>query len=311
MATPEAIKSAQVQDRERQKLERIGVRDVVASGRDLRVDVLRGFARGQISFDEQINAATLRLDEALRGGLVAAHLAGMVRSIRSVEDHLRETGDKQLNIYAKATEFAQARLKLTDAEIATIMAKYSIHATTITSQFKTDLEGALTKSVARSIEMGETKQQGQARIRRAMSGVTGEETSPHQAETIYRTQVNMSYSAGRWEVSQDPDVQDILWGFEYVDLDDDRVRAAHELLDGTKLPKDDPQWSTIWTPNGFNCRCTTIEIFDTDVPPKNQVGLPKPKMFDGILVKPEPDPGFDFNPGELFGGGIRTRKLNP
>lgn len=43
--------------------------------------------------------------------------------------------------------------------------------------------------------------------------------------------------------------------FEYVTKKDNRVRPAHQYLDGIIRRQDDNFWNTFMPPNGWNCRC--------------------------------------------------------
>ena len=80
-------------------------------------------------------------------------------------------------------------------------------------------------------------------------------------ETVFRTNVEDAYHAGRWQMLNDPDVADMVVAYRYVTMDDNRVRPAHEDMHGRTFAKDDPIWLEWWPPNGYNCRCTTISIF--------------------------------------------------
>jgi len=80
-------------------------------------------------------------------------------------------------------------------------------------------------------------------------------------ETIFRTQTQMAYGAGRWQADQHPYIQEMLWGYEYNTVGDDRVRADHAAMDGVKRKKDDPFWEEWWPPNGYNCRCIALPLY--------------------------------------------------
>ncbi|MDM1033812.1 minor capsid protein [Myroides odoratimimus] len=73
-------------------------------------------------------------------------------------------------------------------------------------------------------------------------------------ETEYNFAVNSSIMAGKWsELDEDAILQ-------YRTMRDDKVRDEHRALDRTTLPKTDPFWLEYYPPNGWNCRCTTIEV---------------------------------------------------
>ncbi|MBK0062394.1 MULTISPECIES: phage minor head protein [unclassified Acinetobacter] len=72
-------------------------------------------------------------------------------------------------------------------------------------------------------------------------------------ETIYRTNLQSAYMAGRrHEMLQSVDTHP-YW--RYVAVMDNRTRPAHRALNGKVMPADDPAWDSIFPPNGFNCRC--------------------------------------------------------
>lgn len=53
---------------------------------------------------------------------------------------------------------------------------------------------------------------------------------------------------------------------QYRTAMDDRVRDSHATLAGTTLPKNDPFWKEYYPPNGWNCRCTVVEVLKDDYP---------------------------------------------
>jgi len=113
------------------------------------------------------------------------------------------------------------------------------------------------------------------------------------AETLLRTEVMLADSAGREAWDADPAVQEVLWGWEYSTAGDDRVRPTHAAMDGVQLAKDDPLW-LVWTPpNGWQCRCIKLELFDRPSSPRRP---PDYVNVDGINVKVYPDEGWAFHP---------------
>lgn len=109
--------------------------------------------------------------------------------------------------------------------------------------------------------------------------------SEWRLETIFRTQTQLSYNGAQYKTSRTPAVEEILWGYKYITVGDDRVRPEHEVLDGITLPKDHPFWSTHWPPNGWNCRCAVIPLYES-----------RPIVFPPDNA-PLPDPDFAYNPG--------------
>lgn len=128
---------------------------------------------------------------------------------------------------------------------------------------------------------------GTAKLMRAFDAANLSPAAPHRLEAIYRTHMQMSYSAGQWHADHDPDVEEMLWGYKYVTVGDDRVRDEHAEMEGVTAPKDDPIWDEWFPPNGWNCRCDCIPIYE-----------------ERPVVRPEvevhPDRGFILNPGKYL-----------
>jgi len=122
-------------------------------------------------------------------------------------------------------------------------------------------------------------------------GLTGKgHGGSSRLESLFRTQSMTAYGAGRWAADQDPDIQEMLWGYEYSTVGDDRVRPEHAELDGIRLPKDDPFWDVNYPPNGFNCRCLATPIIK-GTPEASIKGAKQAAAY-------QPDPNFAFNPGK-------------
>lgn len=50
------------------------------------------------------------------------------------------------------------------------------------------------------------------------------------------------------------------YNLQYRTAGDDRVRDDHAALNRTTLPSSDPFWNSYYPPNGWNCRCTAVEV---------------------------------------------------
>ena len=63
--------------------------------------------------------------------------------------------------------------------------------------------------------------------------------------------------AAKWEqFSEDGD----RYYLQYRTAHDDKVRPEHAALDRVTLPMSDPFWETYYPPNGWNCRCTVVQV---------------------------------------------------
>lgn len=73
----------------------------------------------------------------------------------------------------------------------------------------------------------------------------------------YNHAVGASQMAAKWhDIEQDGDRYDL----QYRTAGDNKVREEHALLHGTTLPPSDPFWESYYPPNGWNCRCTAVQV---------------------------------------------------
>jgi len=71
------------------------------------------------------------------------------------------------------------------------------------------------------------------------------------------------HMAAKWEeFEQDKDD----FNLQYRTAGDDHVRPEHAALDGITLPFDDPFWDQYYPPNGWNCRCTVVQVLKNKYP---------------------------------------------
>lgn len=78
--------------------------------------------------------------------------------------------------------------------------------------------------------------------------------SVRRLKTIYQTNMQSAYMAGRYKRQMEADAFPFL---QYVAVMDSKTRPSHSLLHGKIWRKDDPVWDTISPPRGYNCRCRT------------------------------------------------------
>ena len=97
--------------------------------------------------------------------------------------------------------------------------------------------------------------------------------------------------AAKWEqYAEDGD----RYNLQYRTAGDDKVRPEHAALNGVTLPMSDPFWETYYPPNGWNCRCTVVQVRKTKYPqtPRDEA------MARGEEALQSDTKGiFRFNPG--------------
>lgn len=97
--------------------------------------------------------------------------------------------------------------------------------------------------------------------------------------------------AAKWEqFAEDGD----RYFLQYRTQNDSKVRPEHAALHGVTLPITDPFWETYYPPNGWNCRCTVVQVRKSKYPqtPHDEA------MQLGELATGDDKKGFfHFNPG--------------
>lgn len=98
--------------------------------------------------------------------------------------------------------------------------------------------------------------------------------------------------AAKWEgFMQDGD----RYNLQYRTAKDDKVRPEHARLDGVTLPPSDQFWEEYFPPNGWNCRCTVVQVRKSKYPetPHDEA------MARGEEALQKDTKGiFHFNPGK-------------
>jgi SPP1 gp7 family putative phage head morphogenesis protein len=138
--------------------------------------------------------------------------------------------------------------------------------------------------------------------------------SAYRLETIFRTNIQTAYSAGRYKAQIENADDRPYW--QYIAILDNRVRPEHAAMNGLIFPANDPFWDTHYPPNGFNCRCRVralnekqvkgrdVRASEGDMVWEDQTvsgdikrpvsGYKDPKTGTTIFT----DPGWSYNPGK-------------
>lgn len=127
--------------------------------------------------------------------------------------------------------------------------------------------------------------------------------SPRRLKTIYQTNLQSAYMAGRKAEMEQTTETHPYW--MYVAILDGKTRPSHRALNGQVFRHDDPIWAAIFPPNGFNCRCRVVALSEAAV---KRRGL-KVVSSEGRLFTETVETGIDKRTGEIRTApvtGIRT-----
>jgi SPP1 gp7 family putative phage head morphogenesis protein len=128
-------------------------------------------------------------------------------------------------------------------------------------------------------------------FRRAVNRITDssniERLTMQHIETVFRTNIQTAYSAGRIEQQRDADVISVMPFWRYLTIGDDRTRVNHEAMDGFIALADDSVWEIWYPPAGFNCRCSVESLMEEEVDNVKEASTPGRSRMTAL-----PDEGF-------------------
>lgn len=97
--------------------------------------------------------------------------------------------------------------------------------------------------------------------------------------------------AAKWEeFEQDGD----RYNLQYRTQKDDKVRPEHAALDGVTLPPSDSFWTEFYPPNGWNCRCTVVQVRKSKYPTTDH---DEALTLGDVALQKDSKGIFRFNPG--------------
>lgn len=191
------------------------------------------------------------------------------------------------------------------------------HGFIVAGATKADLVADLRQAVDSAIENGESLGKFRQRFRetvarRGWTGWTGEGSKAGQAwrtRVIYKTNLDTSYAAGRWQQMTDPELMQDRPYWQYVHNTVENPRIQHRRWDGLVLPAAHPWFNTRYPPNGFGCNCGVRTLSRRDLARLGKSG-PDTPPDDGTWEHVHPETGevtevpngvqygFDYAPGQ-------------
>jgi SPP1 gp7 family putative phage head morphogenesis protein len=190
-----------------------------------------------------------------------------------------------------AAAFLRARVPLTKDEWTDLEPKLRFRAFTTAALSTPDAVDRVRRMAVAAIDKGTPFSEFWTAAKAESAAGLGD--SPWYWETVYRTNVQTAYNAGRAaEVMRlNPPY------LEFVGIEDSRQTSICQERSGTILPSSHPFWQSNWPPLHFNCRSTVRAVFAEEVDAMRENGTWSPTPGD---VTPPSDAatGFGGNPIE-------------
>jgi SPP1 gp7 family putative phage head morphogenesis protein len=192
--------------------------------------------------------------------------------------------------WIEALEEFRARGIVTPDELSKMLATYADRSVEARALMLRRIQDEVRSKLDAAIAEGQTIGQWVDALESGKESLGITLDDPAYLETVFRTNVQSAYGAGRFRALTDPDVIAQRPYVQYRTTGDDFVRPSHALLDGKIFRADDPTWHAIAPPNGFNCRCSFVSLSQEDFDAE------RASVSKSVPKGAEPDPGFDGPP---------------
>jgi SPP1 gp7 family putative phage head morphogenesis protein len=196
----------------------------------------------------------------------------------------------------EALDFIKSLTSFSQAAARRLAPQYRQAAFTVARVEQIALLDRTKELLAQALEEGWTKQEFIDRLNAAFDSAGVTRLNSYHAELVFEQNMTTAYSNGRYQQMHDPEVLRALPFWRYRTMEDERVRPNHAALDGFVARADDPVWSYIYPPNGFNCRCSVDPLLRSEGEGFLGANLNMPGS-ERLPAGAGADPGFDSKPG--------------
>lgn len=158
--------------------------------------------------------------------------------------------------YAEAVRALRKRVAMSDDEWNALTERARQKAFKVAGIAQLDLVTEVADAIAKALDDGSTFDEFRAALREKLTAAwAGTVDNPaHRISTIFRTNLQTSYSHARVRQMRDPAVAKVRPFFLFDGTSDSRQTQLCHGLTGTVLPQDDPFWATRTPPLHFSCR---------------------------------------------------------
>ncbi len=258
--------------------------------------------------------AQVQIGDLLAQNLAAFNLLGRLSILQHAEGRvaqpLRLATHSSLQQFAASVDDATMRVDFTLPSIGAIDYLRNLTPVTrtvfdeLTRQYRNDaitVAGVNDQRIIAKVqaELGAVLESGgtSADFRAAVNTITDaagiDRIAAFELDTVFTTNVQKAYGAGRYEQMTEESTQDALPFWQYWTVGDDRVRMEHAAIDQFIAQAIDPVWQKIYPPCGFNCRCSVVPLLRDEALDMDPKAMDDGYMRLPLLAKMKvPQPGF-------------------
>lgn len=161
--------------------------------------------------------------------------------------------------FPEAVAWFRARVPMTEEAFGELSARAQEKAFTVANVAQldvvTDAWEALDKAIDEGTDLREFVADVGAQLEQAWGG-----EDPARLESMFRTNVQFAYAAGRTIMQDDPAIKEARPFKRFMAVLDSRTSEICSERDGTVLPADDPFWDSNNPPLHRGCRSTIITL---------------------------------------------------
>lgn len=192
--------------------------------------------------------------------------------------------------FAEAVEWFGKRFPATREALEALGEYAGKRAWTIAGVGQLDVLLDVIKRVERAIETGLSLDAFKKDIRETLTKAWGRD-DPHRIETIFRTNVQKAYNAGRYRQLTTPRLKKTRPLWEYDAIFDRRTSDICRPRDKTILRADHPWWQANYPPLHHQCRSTVRALTEREARRRGYPGHDQPPVG-----AEDPTPGFGSTP---------------
>jgi SPP1 gp7 family putative phage head morphogenesis protein len=201
--------------------------------------------------------------------------------------------------FLEAIEWLRRRVPISDTAYSRLVIAAHDVAIRLAGVTQLDVVEDVRRSLERAVSQGESFTDWKRKIRRRLTNAwVANDAAPAnpgwRIETIFRTNVQRAYSAGRYEQITDPVVVESRPFWMYDALLDDRTTEFCREMNGTILPANDARWDGRIPPTHFNCRSGLRTLRESQARRRGiSSSVPDDyaqEGFGGVPAPHEPDP---------------------